>query len=133
MFPGRPGSGGDAIGKISRGYGESTTNSGNQSYLLNEMTGSGVSNQNGNKMNQFSLLWSELESTQTRSEQASPFSGGAHEKLASAGSGRLSPFSSIVNQVHAPESWNDAHGSSSQSNSNLYQDVMDGRHSSRME
>ncbi|XP_042048712.1 protein ESSENTIAL FOR POTEXVIRUS ACCUMULATION 1-like isoform X2 [Salvia splendens] len=131
VFPGRPGSGGGAIGKISRGYGESMTNSGNQSYLLNEMTGSGVSNQNDNKMNQFSLLWSELESTQTRSEQAPPFSGGVQEKLASAGPGRLSPFSSIVN--HAPEAWNDAHGSSSQSNFNLYQDVMDGLHSSRTE
>ncbi|KAG6426704.1 hypothetical protein SASPL_110931 [Salvia splendens] len=133
VFPGRPGSGGGAIGKISRGYGEPTTNSGNQSYLLNEMTDSGVSNQNDNKMNQFSLLWSELESTQTSSEQAPPFSGGVQEKLASAGPGRLSPFSSIVNQVHNPEAWNDAHGSSSRSYSNLYQDVVDGRRSSRME
>lgn len=133
MFPGRPGSGGGAIGKMSRGYGESATNSGNQSYLPNEMTDPGMSNQNDSKMNPFSLLWSELESTYTRSEQAPPFSGGAQEKLVNAGPGRLSPFGAMTNPAHAPEAWNDAYGSNSHSNSNLYQDVMDGRHSSRMD
>ncbi|XP_057777016.1 protein ESSENTIAL FOR POTEXVIRUS ACCUMULATION 1-like isoform X2 [Salvia miltiorrhiza] len=133
VFPGRPGSGGGAIGKMSRGYGESASNSGSQSYLPNEMTDSGMSNQNDNKMNPFSLLWSELESTYTRSEQAPPFSGGVQEKLVNAGPGRLSPFGAMTNPGHAPEAWNDAYGSSSHSNSNLYQDVMDGRHSSRMD
>ncbi|KAL1565335.1 hypothetical protein AAHA92_07562 [Salvia divinorum] len=117
VFPGRPGSGSGAIGKTSRVYGESATNSGNQSHLTYEMTDSGMSNQNDNKMNPF--RWSELASTYTRSEQAPPFSGGVQEKLVNAGPGGLA--------------WNDAFGSSSHSNSNLYQDVMDGRHSSRMD
>ncbi|XP_042063770.1 protein ESSENTIAL FOR POTEXVIRUS ACCUMULATION 1-like [Salvia splendens] len=131
VFPGRPGSGGGAIGKMSRVYGESATNSGNQSHLPPEMTDSSMSNQNDNKMNPF--RWSELASTHTRSEQAPPFSGGVQEKLVSGPGGRLSPFSGMANQAHAPEAWNDAFGSSSHSNSNLYQDVMDGRLSSRMD
>ncbi|KAL1565327.1 hypothetical protein AAHA92_07560 [Salvia divinorum] len=117
VFPGRPGSGSGALGKTSRVYGESATNSGNQSHLPYEMADSGMSNQNDNKMNPF--RWSELASTYTRSEQAPPFGGGVQEKLVNAGPGGLA--------------WNDALGSSSHSNSNLYQDVMDGRHSSRMD
>lgn len=134
MFPGRPGSGGGgAIGKMSRGYGEAATNSGNPSYLPNEMTDGGMSNQNDSKGNPFSLLWSELESTYSRNEQAPPFSGGVQEKLVNAIPGRHTPFGAMGNPTHAPEAWNDAYGSGSHSNSNLYQDVMDGRHSSRMD
>lgn len=133
MFPGRPGSGGGAIGKMSRGYGESATNTGNQSYLTNEMTDSGMSNQKENKLHPLSLLWSELESTYSRNDQAPPFSGGAQEKLVNAVPGRNSSFGAMANQTHASEAWNDAYGSSSLSNSNSYQDAMDGRHSSRMD
>ncbi|KAH6798476.1 GYF domain-containing protein [Perilla frutescens var. frutescens] len=133
VFPGRPGSGGGAIGKMSRGYGESATNSGNQSYLTNEMTDSGMPNQKDNKLHPLNMLWSELESTYSRNDQAPPFSGGVQEKLANAMPGRLSPFGAMANPTHASEPWNDAYGSSSLSNSNLYQDVMDGRHSSRMD
>lgn len=133
VFPGRPGSGGSAVGKMSRGYGESATNSGNQSYLTNEMTDSGMTNQKDNKLHPLSLLWSELESTYSRNDQAPPFSRGAQEKLVNAVPGRLAHFGAMTNLTHASETWNDVYGSSTLSDSNLYQDVMDTRNSSRMD
>ncbi|KAL8535063.1 hypothetical protein ACS0TY_010908 [Phlomoides rotata] len=132
VFPGRPGSSGSAIGKMSRGYGESATNNSNQSYLANEMIDSGMPNQKDNKLHPLSLLWSELESTYSRNDQAPPFNGGSQEKLANA-SGRIAPFGAMTAPTHAPETWNDVYGNSALSGSNLYQDVMDARHSSRMD
>lgn len=130
MFPGRPGSGGNAIGKKSRGYGDPPTNTGNQSYLTNEMTDFGVSNQKDSKLHPLGLLWSELESTYARNDQPPSFSGVAQDKLVNTVSGRLASFG---DHTHAPETWNDVYGSSSLSDSNMYQDVIDARHSSRMD
>lgn len=132
MFPGRPGSSGSAIGKMSRGYDESAANNSNQSYLANELIDSGMPNQKDSKLHPLSLLWSELESTYSRNDQAPPFSGGAQEKLANT-SGRIGPFGSMTTPSHAPETWNDVYGNSTLSGSNLYPDVMDARHSSRMD
>ncbi|GFP98923.1 gyf domain-containing protein mpd2 [Phtheirospermum japonicum] len=131
VFPGRPGSGGTAIGKMSRGYGEPATNSGNQSNLTNEMTDSGVSNQK-DKLHPLGLLWSELESTYSRNDQAPSLSGGAQEKFVNPVSGSLTSFGALGNPNHAPEAWNDVYSSSGLSDSNLYQDVIDSGHNSRV-
>ncbi|PIN18426.1 GYF domain containing protein [Handroanthus impetiginosus] len=133
VFPGRPGSGGSAIGKMSMGYGEPATNTGKQSYLTNELTGSGTSNQKDSKLHPLGLLWSELESTYARNDQTPPFSGGAQEKIVNPVSGRLAHLSAINDPSHVPETWNEGYGSRTFSDSNLYQDVTDAHHSSRMD
>ncbi|KAL7135159.1 hypothetical protein ABFS83_11G074100 [Erythranthe nasuta] len=133
VFPGRPGSGGSAMGKIPRGYGEPSTNTGTQSYMTNEMTEFGVPNQKDSKLHPLGLLWSELESTYGRNDQTLPFGGVAQEKLVNPLSGRHASFGAMADQTHAPETWNDVYGSNSLSESNLYRDGMDARHSSRMD
>ncbi|KAL0421597.1 UNVERIFIED_CONTAM: protein ESSENTIAL FOR POTEXVIRUS ACCUMULATION 1 [Sesamum latifolium] len=89
VFPGRPGSGGSAIEKMSRGFGEPATNSGNQAYPNNELTESGASDQKGGKLHPLGLLWSELESTYARNDHKPPFSRGAQDKILNPTSGRL--------------------------------------------
>ncbi|KAL2253795.1 UNVERIFIED_CONTAM: Protein ESSENTIAL FOR POTEXVIRUS ACCUMULATION 1 [Sesamum indicum] len=133
VFPGRPGSGGSAVGKISRGYGEPATSSGNKAYLTNELTDSGMSDQKGSKMHPLGLLWSELESTYGRSDHTPQFGGGAQDKIINPASGRIAPFNAMPDPTRVPEAWSDVYGSSALSDSNLYQDVLDARHSSGMD
>ncbi|KAL0357730.1 UNVERIFIED_CONTAM: protein ESSENTIAL FOR POTEXVIRUS ACCUMULATION 1 [Sesamum calycinum] len=133
VFPGRPGSGGSAVGKISRGYGEPATSSGNKAYLTNELTDSGMSDQKGSKMHPLGLLWSELESTYGRNDHTPQFGGVAQDKIVNPASGRIAPFNAMPDPTRAPETWSDVYGSSALSDSNMYQDVMDARHSSGMD
>ncbi|KAK4413162.1 protein ESSENTIAL FOR POTEXVIRUS ACCUMULATION 1 [Sesamum alatum] len=133
VFPGRPGSGGSAIEKMSRGFVEPAANSGNQSYPNNELTESGASDQQGGKLHPLGLLWSELESTYGRNDHKPPFSRGAQDKILNPASRRLAPLGAMADPTLAPETWNDVYGSSALADSNLYQDVMDARHSSRMD
>ncbi|KAL0335934.1 UNVERIFIED_CONTAM: hypothetical protein Sradi_4805300 [Sesamum radiatum] len=133
VFPGRPGSGGSAIEKMSRGFGEPATNSGNQAYLNNELTESGASDQKGGKLHPLGLLWSELESTYARNDHKPPFSRGAQDKILNPTSGRHAPLVAMADPTLPPETWNDVYGSSTLADSNLYQDVMDARHPSRMD
>ncbi|KAK4402612.1 protein ESSENTIAL FOR POTEXVIRUS ACCUMULATION 1 [Sesamum angolense] len=133
VFPGRPGSGGSAIEKMSRGFGEPATNSGNQAYLNNELTESGASDQKGGKLHPLGLLWSELESTYARNDHKPPFSRGPQDKILNPTSGRLASLVAMADPTLPPETWNDVYGSSTLADSNLYQDVMDARHPSRMD
>ncbi|KAL3835727.1 hypothetical protein ACJIZ3_010463 [Penstemon smallii] len=130
---GRPGSGSNAIGQMSRGFGEPATKGGIQRSLSTEQADTGVSNQRDNNLHPLGLLWSELESTYARNDQSRPFSGGAPDKNVNSVSGRFTSFAAMPDQHHAPETWNDAYGRKTLSDSNLHQDVMDARHSSRMD
>ncbi|PIM97949.1 hypothetical protein CDL12_29573 [Handroanthus impetiginosus] len=133
VFPGRPGSGGSAVGKMSRGYGEAPTNSSNHSHPTNDLTDSGILSQKDSNLHPLGLLWSELESTYARNDQTPPFSGGAQEEPVNPVSGRLPPFSAMSGLTHVPEKWNDVYGSRTLSDSNLYQEVMEAQNSSRVD
>lgn len=132
VFPGRPGSGGDAIRKVSRGLGDSATNSGLQPFP-SDIVDIGVSNQR-EKLHPLGLTWSELESTyQNNNEQLLAFGGGAQDKLLNPMTRRGGPFGAAADSTHVPENWNDAYGRNALSGSNLHEDAMDARHSLRME
>ncbi|KAL3818717.1 hypothetical protein ACJIZ3_004622 [Penstemon smallii] len=133
VFPGRPGSSGNAIGKMCRGLGEPAIHSGIQPSLPTELKDFGLTNQRDSKLHPLGLLWSELESTSARNDQTPPFNGSAQDTLVNSVSGRIAPFAAMPDRSRAPESWNDAYGRNALSDSNLYQDAMDGRHSSRMD
>ncbi|GER37022.1 GYF domain-containing protein [Striga asiatica] len=132
VFPGRPGSGSTAIGKMPREYGELATNCGNQSYLNNEMTDSGGCNKKDSKLHPLGLLWSELESTYSSNDQTSTRNGVAQDKFVNPVSGSLAPFDAMGKPNHAPEEWSDAYSCSARSDSNLYHDVIDAGHPSRV-
>ncbi|GKB21580.1 GYF-like protein [Tanacetum coccineum] len=82
VFPGRPGSSNDIMGNSLRGAGAGFGNYVNHT-VHNDLTDAGSQNQNDNKMHPFGLLWSELEGTSLRNDQASkaPFTGGIQQQL----------------------------------------------------
>ncbi|XP_051122637.1 protein ESSENTIAL FOR POTEXVIRUS ACCUMULATION 1-like isoform X2 [Andrographis paniculata] len=133
VFPGRPGSGGSAAGKVFRGYGEQAANSGNQLYVANEPADSGVLNQEENKLHPLGLLWSELERSYARNDPATTFSGGVPEKIVNPVPGRAAPSGAVADPAHIPEPWYDAYGRSALPDSDIYQNIMDARHYSRKE
>ncbi|KAL6529109.1 hypothetical protein OROHE_014853 [Orobanche hederae] len=130
VFPGRPESGGMSLGQLSRGY--VATGSGNQSYLTTEMTDIGVSNEKDSKLHPLGLLWSELESTYSRNDQTTSLSWSAQDKFVNPVAGNLTSFGVMTNPDHTPETWNDVYSSTTLSDSNLYQDVIDAGHALRV-
>ncbi|CAA0828273.1 GYF domain-containing protein [Striga hermonthica] len=129
VFPGRPGSGSTAIEKMPREYGELATNCGNQSYLNNEMTDSGGYNKKDSEMHPLGLLWSELESTYSSNDQTPTRNGAGPDKFVNPVSGSLAP---LGKPNHAPEEWSDTYSCSALSDSNLYHDINDAGHPSRL-
>lgn len=127
VFARTPGSAGNDLGKMSRGFGEPAVDIGYQSSLPSQLRDSVVPNQNDGKLHPLGLLWSELENTCARNDQTHPFSGGTHEKLINP-VGSITHFGAIA-PTQTPERWNDVYGINAPSGSNLYQDVIDVHHS----
>ncbi|KAL6570873.1 hypothetical protein OROGR_000423 [Orobanche gracilis] len=130
VFPGRPESGGMSMGQMSRGY--VVTGSDNKSYLTNEMTDTGVSNEKDNKLHPLGLLWSELESTYSRNDQTTSLGWSAWDKFVNPVAGNLTSFGVMTNPDPTSETWNDVYSSTTLSDSNLYQDVSNAGHASRV-
>ncbi|XP_022878160.1 uncharacterized protein LOC111396098 isoform X1 [Olea europaea var. sylvestris] len=145
VFPGRPGSGGNPVGKFSRGFGETSANFGNQSTLPTELKDPGVSSQKDSKLHPLGLLWSELESTYAKNSQMPNTLANAHvedqhlnhvsgrfapsSSMANSThvSGRFDSSSSMANSTHATETWSDVYGRNTLSDPKLFPDVMEAR------
>ncbi|KAL2543385.1 GYF domain-containing protein [Abeliophyllum distichum] len=134
VFPGRPGSGGNPMGNFFREFGQPSSNIGNQSVLPTKLADLGLSNQKDNKLHPLGLSWSELESTYG-SEQTSNalFNAGVQDQLLNPVSRRFASIGATGDSTHSTETWPDVYGRNSVSEPNMYQDVMDTHHSSRME
>ncbi|KAL3500986.1 hypothetical protein ACH5RR_035435 [Cinchona calisaya] len=148
VFPGRPGSGGNPIGKTSRSSADSSSNIVNP-YFPTELADPGIPKQN-NRLHPLGLLWSELEGSHTRNDQTSniPFNGGTEEqavnplagRVASVAAmaenplaGRVASVGAMAESTRAAETWPDFRHRNALTEPNLYQDTVDAQHLSRME
>ncbi|XWS68776.1 hypothetical protein CRYUN_Cryun04dG0121500 [Craigia yunnanensis] len=124
VFPGRSGNSGYPVVKSSSRVNDPLANSVSHLSLPNELTETGIPNQNDNKLNHFGLLWSELEGTQSRNNQPSnvPF-----------GIGRAAPFGPVADPAVAGEPWPDVYRKSLLPDHNLFQDAFSARHISHAE
>ncbi|KAK6922446.1 GYF domain [Dillenia turbinata] len=135
VFPGRPGSSGNAIGKPSRTNNDPSLRPLSQNAFSNEMTETAMQNQNDNKLHPFGLLWSELEGTRPRQSELLnvPSSIAAQGHLKNSVPGWVGPLSAMADSSLGSESWADVYKRNNLSNPNLYQEAMEARHLSRME
>ncbi|XP_027097152.2 uncharacterized protein [Coffea arabica] len=132
VFPGRPDSGGNPIGKTRRASGDSS-NIVNPAFPT-ELMEAGIPKQN-NKLHPLGLLWSELEGAHTRNEQMSniSFNSGNQEHAVNPLSGRVAAFGALAESTRAAETWPDFRRRNTLTEPNLYQDTMDAQHFSRMD
>ncbi|KAM5568288.1 protein ESSENTIAL FOR POTEXVIRUS ACCUMULATION 1-like [Rosa sericea] len=123
VFPGIHGTAAYSTARSSGSIHDSMANSINHLPPPTELTESGVPIQNDNKLHPFGLLWSELESSQSK-----------HSKSANMPSskGRAVPFGANPDPAIA-ETWSDLHRKSSVSDPNLYQEMLTPRQLSHME
>ncbi|CAA3026276.1 GYF domain containing [Olea europaea subsp. europaea] len=126
VFLERPGSGGNPVGKFSRGFGGTSANFGNQPTLPTELTDSGFSTQKDSKLHSLGLLWSELESTYMKNGQTSDalISGHVEDQILNPVSSRFTP-SSMADSAHA--TLLDVYGRNSVTDPKLFQDVLEAR------
>ncbi|XP_022854606.1 uncharacterized protein LOC111375920 isoform X1 [Olea europaea var. sylvestris] len=125
VFPERPESGGNPVGKISRGYGETSAYIGNQQTVSTELTDSGVSTKKDNKLHTLGLLWSELENTYAKNGQTSNALGIGHveDQHLNPLSGIVAPSSSMADFTRATEMRPDVCGRNTISDPKLFYDV----------
>nr|GMD97991.1 uncharacterized protein LOC109175541 isoform X2 [Ipomoea batatas] len=126
-FLGRPGSSG-TIGKISRSTNDPSFSILNNPYIPNDLSENVVPNQRESTLHPFGLLWSELESTYARDDHRS-----SQDQLANPIAGGVSPFSAMTESTGPAQTWPDAYRKFLLTNPNLYQDIADAQHMSRMD
>ncbi|KVI05693.1 GYF-like protein [Cynara cardunculus var. scolymus] len=128
VFPGRPGSSHDVIGKALRGV--PSGNFVNNHTVPTDFTEPGTRSQNDNKLHPFGLLWSELDGSSLRKNLPSktPFTGGIQRQLMNAGCGGAASLDAMADSTHAAVYRRNAH-----SESNLYQDAFDAGQSLHMD
>ncbi|XP_019180354.1 PREDICTED: uncharacterized protein LOC109175541 isoform X2 [Ipomoea nil] len=127
VFPGRPGSGGNLIGKASRTSNDPSSII-NGSSIPNELSEHGMAVQRDNKLHPFGLLWSELEGPFARNG-----SRAGQDQLLNPIAGRVSSFGTTNESTVAGEARPDIYKKNVLSDPNLYQSAMDARHLSRMD
>ncbi|KAA8533348.1 hypothetical protein F0562_033119 [Nyssa sinensis] len=135
VFPGRPGSSGNPIGRTSRSLNDPSANPSSNPSRPTEFTELGMLNQNDNKLHPFGLLWSELDGTYARNNRSSvaPSSSGVQDQLINSMAGRVGPFGAMADSTHTAETWSDVYRRNTLSDPSLYQDAMDVRRLSRMD
>uniref|UniRef100_M0ZQT0 GYF domain-containing protein n=1 Tax=Solanum tuberosum TaxID=4113 RepID=M0ZQT0_SOLTU len=123
VFPGRPGSGGNPIGKTSTGL---TDPSNIHRATPSAMCEGGFPNHE-ETLHPLGLLWSELEGTTGKSGPISdvPFRGTGQDQVLNSGAARVGPFVAKMDSTSAAETWTDAYRRNAGSEPNLYQDAMD--------
>ncbi|XP_055810599.1 protein ESSENTIAL FOR POTEXVIRUS ACCUMULATION 1-like isoform X2 [Solanum dulcamara] len=123
VFPGRPGSGGNPVGKTSTGL---TDPSNIHRATPSVMCEGGVPN-HGETLHPLGLLWSELEGTTGKSGPISdvPFRGSGQDHVLNPGAARVGPFGAKTDSTSAVETWTDAYRRNAGSEPNIYQDAMD--------
>ncbi|KAK2993580.1 hypothetical protein RJ640_030887 [Escallonia rubra] len=135
VFPGRPGSSGNLLGKTSRGISDPSANITSLPSLPTELTESGRPNQNDNKLHPLGLLWSELEGSNSRNDQLSntPFSGAVQDQHMSHPGGRVSPYNPMADSAHTSDTWPDLYRKNAFSEPDLYKDTPHTQQFSRMD
>ncbi|XWS54039.1 hypothetical protein CRYUN_Cryun10bG0053900 [Craigia yunnanensis] len=119
VFPGRSGNSGYPVVKSSGHVDDPLANSDSHLSLPNELTETGIPNQNDNKLHHFGLLWSELEGAQSRNNQSS---------YVPSGIGMAAPFGSVADPAVTGEPWSDVYRKSVLPDHNLFQDALAARH-----
>ncbi|XP_059315435.1 protein ESSENTIAL FOR POTEXVIRUS ACCUMULATION 1-like [Lycium ferocissimum] len=123
VFPGRPGSGGNPLGKTSTGFTDPSTI---HRATPSSMSEGGVPNHE-ETLHPLGLLWSELEGTTGRRGPISdvPFRGSGQDQVLNPGVARAGPFGAKTDSTSAVETWNDAYRRNAVPEPNIYQDAMD--------
>lgn len=129
VFPGRPGSGGNPVGRRLRSADGPVTNHVGFHTLPNEMKESGMPIQKDDKLHPFGLLWSELEGNPTRQAQPSsiPSTIGMPGHLMGHSPGRVAPFGGVPDQ-NIEETWSNFYEKGPISNSNMFGDSLETQH-----
>lgn len=123
VFPGRPGSSGQHIGKSAGVISEAPIVS--MGHSFQSLTEDGMQSQNENKLHPFGLLWSELEGAHSRQTPAS--------KLPLTAGGPTA-FGGVAEPSLLSETWSDSFRRNSLSDQpNLYQDMVSSHQFQRME
>ncbi|KAK9675355.1 hypothetical protein RND81_11G002600 [Saponaria officinalis] len=121
VFPGRPGSGDNPASRRLRSADGPLTASAGYPFNMMEMKESGLPTQNDDKLHPFGLLWSELESNNTRQNQ--PLSMPSTADMRGHFTGQTAGRGSSFGGVHDPnieETWSNFYDKVPSSNSNLY-------------
>ncbi|KAK4357661.1 hypothetical protein RND71_023271 [Anisodus tanguticus] len=123
VFPGRPGSGGNLIGKTSTGLADPSNIHRATPSAISE---GGVPNHE-ETLHPLGLLWSELEGITGKSGPISdvPFRGSGQDQVLNPGAARVGPFGAKTDSTSAVETWADAYRRNTVSEPNIYQDAMD--------
>ncbi|MCE2055368.1 hypothetical protein HAX54_042486 [Datura stramonium] len=123
VFPGRPGSGGNPIGKTSTGL---TDPLNIHCATPSAMSEGGVPNHE-EALHPLGLLWSELEGTTGKSGPISdvPFRGSSQDQVLNPGAARVGPFGVKTDSTSAVETWADAYRRNAVSESNIYREAID--------
>ncbi|XP_055810601.1 protein ESSENTIAL FOR POTEXVIRUS ACCUMULATION 1-like isoform X2 [Solanum dulcamara] len=123
VFPGRPGSSGNPIGKTSTGL----TDSSNIYRATPSTMCEGRVPNHEETLHPLGLLWSELEGTTGKSGPISdvPFRGSGHDQVLNSGAARVGTFGAKTDSTSAVETWTDAYRRHVGSEPNIYQDAMD--------
>ncbi|XP_015076128.1 uncharacterized protein LOC107020326 isoform X3 [Solanum pennellii] len=123
VFPGRPGSVGNAIGKTSTGL---TDPSKIHRATPSAICEGGVPDHE-ETLHPLGLLWSELEGTAGKNGPISdvPFRGSGQDQVLNSGAARVGPFGAKTDSTSALETWTDAYRRNAGSELNRYHDAMD--------
>ncbi|KAA8528940.1 hypothetical protein F0562_033572 [Nyssa sinensis] len=134
VFPGRPRSSENPIGKTSRSLYNPPANPSNNHFIPAEFTELGMPNQNDNKLHAFGL-WSELDDSYARHGPSSitPSSSGVQDQLINPMAGRVAPLSAMADSTRAAETWSDVYRRNTFTDPSLYRDAMEARRLSRMD
>lgn len=132
VFPGRPGNSGSTIVKPARIPGDSSSSNVSHPTYPNEVMEPGIVAKQNDKMHPFGLLWSELEGSHSRKDQASnnSFCSGAQDQPII---GRNAVFGATAESSRPLDSWPDMFRRNAQPEPNMYHDVMDAQLLPRMD
>ncbi|KNA25616.1 hypothetical protein SOVF_004840 isoform B [Spinacia oleracea] len=134
VFPGRPGSGGNPVGRRLRSADGPVSNHAGYHTHPNEMKETGMAIQKDDKLHPFGLLWSELEGNPTRQAQPSSISStiGMPGHLMGHSSGRVGPFGGVSDQ-NIEDSWSNFYDRSPIPSSNMFGDSLESQHFSHLD
>ncbi|KAL9246597.1 hypothetical protein vseg_020113 [Gypsophila vaccaria] len=134
VFPGRPGSGENPAGRRLRSADGPLTTSAGYPFNLIEVKESGLPAQNDDKLHPFGLLWSELESNNTRQNQplSMPSTADMRGHFMGQPAARASSFGGI-HDANIEETWSNFYDKLPSSNSNLYGESLETSQFNRLE
>ncbi|XP_047255004.1 uncharacterized protein LOC107847465 isoform X1 [Capsicum annuum] len=123
VFPGRPGSGGNPIGKTSTGL----TDPSNIHHATPSTMSEGGVPDHEETLHPLGLLWSELKGTTGKGGPVSDvlFRGSGHDQVLNPGAARVGPLGAKMDSTSAVETWIDAYRRNAVSEPNIYQNAMD--------